>query len=194
MKASGCRELWFAPESGSQRVVDEIISKRINLEYVKKMIIACKKIGISSNCFFVIGLPGETKREIRQTISFAQKLGRLGADNCLFSIATPLYGTRLYHQAVEKGLLVKKIDEALSYDQALIKTPEFTSQDLINIRTQAININRRLYIKNSFNKLLYYLFNNPILAIGHLKNMLKIGMIFLKRQSYYLVNKNIKTD
>lgn len=194
MKVSGCRELWFAPESGSQRVVDEVIGKRMNLKYVEKMVVACKKIGISSNCFFVIGLPGETKKEIWKTVSFAQKLGRLGVDNCLFSIATPLYGTRLYCQVVEKGFLVNKKDEALSYDQALIKTPEFTPEELISIRKQATDNNRKWYLKNSLNKLLYYSFHQPILAIEHLKNMVKIGLIFLRRHHHYLVSVKTKKE
>lgn len=181
MKASGCRELWFAPESGSQRVVDEVIGKRIDLKYIEKMVIACKKIGISSNCFFVIGLPGETKKEIEQTLSFAQKLGQLGADNCLFSIATPLYGTRLYQEALENGYLVGAGEKALRFDRPLLTTPEFTPEELISFRNQALDNNRRLYVKNSINKLFYYLINDPVLAVDHLKNMLKIAYIFMAR-------------
>ena len=183
MKASGCRELWFAPESGSQRVVDEVIDKRIDLKYVEKMVIACKRIGMSSNCFFVIGLPGETMEEIRQTILFAQKLGQSGADNCLFSIATPLYGTRLYKEALENGFLVEASDEALSYDMPLLKTPEFTPEEIISVRNRALDENRRLYVKNSFNKLLYYLFKNPSLAVGHLRNIARLAFIFLRRHN-----------
>lgn len=190
MRAAGCKELWFSPESGSQRVVDEIIGKHLDLKYVAKMVVACKKIGISSNCFFVIGLPGETKAEIKKTISFAQKLGRLGADNCLFSIATPLYGTRLYDQAVEKGLFSKKSDQELMYDTPLLQTSEFTPEELVNLRERAQRENRRLYIKNSFNKLFYYLVHNPALAVEHLSNMSRIGLIFLRRHGARL-RKNI---
>lgn len=186
MKASGCRELWFAPESGSQRVVDEVIGKKIDLKYIEKMVCACKKIGISSNCFFVIGLPGETKKEIRETISFARKLGRLGADNCLFSIATPLYGTRLYKEAVENGYLIKIEGETLNYEKPLLKTKEFTPEELINFRNKALADNRKWYILNSLNKLYYYLFNNPYLAAGHLKNMSKTAKIFFRRFSHKL--------
>lgn len=181
MKKSGCRELWFAPESGSQRVVNEIIGKNIDLKYVEKMVDACKRIGISSNCFFVIGLPGETKKDIQKTFSFAEKLGRLGADNCLFSIATPLYGTRLYQEVVEKGYLIQG-DDLLRYDKPQIQTPDFSADELLAMREKAVNRNRKLYIRNSVDKLYYYLTNNPVLAVDHLKNISRIGLLFFFRK------------
>ena len=187
MRIAGCRELWFAPESGSQRVVNEVIGKHIDLGYVEKMVTICKKVGISSNCFFVVGFPGETKTEIEETISFAQKLGKLGTDNCLFSIATPLYGTRLHNEAVKKGLLSEGNDQVLMYDVPRLKTFEFTTEELVNLRNRAQKENRRLYIKNSFNKLFYYMVHNPALGVEHVKTMSRIGLIFLRRHCARLI-------
>lgn len=182
MKKSGCRELWFAPESGSQRVVNEIIGKNIDLKYIEKMVDACKRIGISSNCFFVIGLPGETKKDIQKTFSFAKKLGRLGADNCIFFLATPLYGTRLYKEAESKGYLIREGDSLQRYDRPHIQTPEFSGEELILMRETALAENRKLYIINSLRKLYYYLTNNPSLVVGQLKNISRIGVIFISRR------------
>jgi magnesium-protoporphyrin IX monomethyl ester (oxidative) cyclase len=184
MKASGCRELWFAPESGSQRVVNEIIGKRIDLKVIERMVELCRKVGISSNCFFVIGFPGETKEEIEESIAFAQKLGRLGADNFMFSIATPLYGTRLYEQAKEAGTLNEEDDESLMYGTPHLKGLALSSEELVAIRARALSENRKLFVINSINKLFYYLVycHNPILAFEHFRNMLRIGLIFFRRQ------------
>lgn len=182
MKAAGCKELWFAPESGSQRVVDEIIGKKLNLKYVEKMVLACKKIGISCNCFFVIGFPEETKKEILETIAYAKKLSRLGANNCLFSLATPLYGTRLYEEAKKKDLLENFNDSSLSYEKPVLKNPEYTPEELIALRYQALKEYQQAFVKNSFRKLLYYLTHNPILAYEHLGYLYRIGSIFLRRK------------
>ena len=139
MKASGCRELWFAPESGSQRVVNEVIGKRIDLKVIEQMVGLCKKVGISSNCFFVIGFPGETKAEIEETIDFAKRLGRLGADNFMFSIATPLYGTRLYNEALENGMLNEADDESLAYGTPHLKNLSLSSEELVQLRNRALS-------------------------------------------------------
>ena len=131
MKESGCKKLRVAPESGVQRVVNQIIKKKQNLKDVENAVILCKKVGIKVGCFFVIGFIGETKEEMEETINFAYKLKRLGADSFVFSIATPLYGTELYEQAKSGGFLRECFnDEALSEGGPLIETPEFTADDL----------------------------------------------------------------
>jgi anaerobic magnesium-protoporphyrin IX monomethyl ester cyclase len=131
MKESGCKKLRVAPESGVQRVVNQIIKKKQNLKDVENAVVLCKKVGIKVGCFFVIGFIGETKEEMEETINFAYKLKRLGADSFVFSIATPLYGTELYEQAKSGGFLRECFnDEALSEGGPLIETPEFTAEDL----------------------------------------------------------------
>jgi magnesium-protoporphyrin IX monomethyl ester (oxidative) cyclase len=131
MKASGCRKIRVAPESGVQRVVDQIIKKNLDLKAVEKAVVLSKKVGIKVGCFFVIGLIGETKEDIMETINYAYKLRRLGADSFVFSIATPVYGTELYEQAKRGGFLRDCFsDEALAAAEPLIETPEFTADDL----------------------------------------------------------------
>ncbi|MGE5574719.1 MAG: B12-binding domain-containing radical SAM protein [Ignavibacteria bacterium] len=131
MKRAGCKKIRVAPESGVQRVVDEVIGKNLDLKKVEQAVVLCKKVGIKVGCFFVLGMIGETKAEIEETIRFAYKLRSLGADSLIFSIAMPIYGTELYEQAKEGGYLREGFcDYALAATEPLIETPEFTSQDL----------------------------------------------------------------
>jgi magnesium-protoporphyrin IX monomethyl ester (oxidative) cyclase len=142
MKESGCKKIRVAPESGVQRVVDQIIKKNLNLKEVEKAVVLCKKVGIKVGCFFVIGLIGETKEDIEETINYAYKLRRLGADGFIFSIATPQYGTELYEQAKCGGFLRGCFnDEALSAAEPLIETPEFTADDLSELCARANLVN-----------------------------------------------------
>ena len=112
MKASGCKRVFVAPESGSQRVVNEVIDKRMKLEDVEKAVELFSKNGILVDAAFIIGLPGETKAEMEQTIKFAKRLRKKGASHTGIAIAAPLYGTRLYKLAVEKGYFDPKTDPA----------------------------------------------------------------------------------
>jgi anaerobic magnesium-protoporphyrin IX monomethyl ester cyclase len=142
MKASGCKKLRVAPESGVQRVVDQIIKKNLNLRDVEKAVILCKKVGIKVGCFFAMGFIGETKQDMEETIKYAYKLKQLGADSFIFSIATPLYGTELYEQAERGGFLRTCFsDEALSAAEPLIETPEFTADELRELCARANSIN-----------------------------------------------------
>jgi len=131
MKKSGCEKIRVAPESGVQRVVNQVIKKSLDLKTVERAVVLCKKVGIRVGCFFVIGLIGETKEEIKQTIKFAYKLRRLGAESFIFSIATPVYGTELYEQAKRGGFLKKDVsDDDFAAAEPLIETPEFTAEEL----------------------------------------------------------------
>jgi radical SAM superfamily enzyme YgiQ (UPF0313 family) len=142
MKKSGCKRIRIAPESGVQRVVDQIIKKDLNLKDVEKAVILSKKLGIKVGCFFVIGLIGETKENIKETINYAYKLRQLGADRFYFSIAMPVYGTELYEQAKRGGFLRECFnDEALAAVEPLIETPEFTANDLRELSAQANLVN-----------------------------------------------------
>jgi anaerobic magnesium-protoporphyrin IX monomethyl ester cyclase len=142
MRESGCKKLRIAPESGVQRVVDRIIKKNLDLKKVEKAVVLCKKVGIKIGCFFVIGLIGETKEDIEETINYAYKLRGLGADSFIFSIATPHYGTELYEQAKRGGFLRTCFsDEALSAAEPLIETSEFTADDLLKLCAEANLVN-----------------------------------------------------
>jgi magnesium-protoporphyrin IX monomethyl ester (oxidative) cyclase len=142
MKKSGCKKIRVAPESGVQRVVNQIIKKNLDLKSVERAVILCKKVGIKVGCFFVIGLIGETKQDIKETINFAYKLRRLGADSFIFSIAMPMYGTELYEQAKRGGFLRDVFsDDALAEAEPLIETPEFSADDLCELCALANLVN-----------------------------------------------------
>jgi len=142
MKRSGCKKIRVAPESGVQRVVNEIIGKNLDLKSVERAVVLCKKVGIKVGCFFVIGLIGETKEDIKETINFAYKLRQLGAESFIFSIATPVYGTRLYEEAKRGGFLRECFsDDALAAVEPLIETPEFSADDLVELCALANMVN-----------------------------------------------------
>ncbi len=145
MRASGCQKIRIAPESGVQRVVDQIIKKKQDLKEVEKAVVSAKKLGIKVGIFFVIGLIGETKEDIKETIAYAYRLRRLGADIFHFSVATPIYGTELYEQAKRGGFLKENFnDESLAEVQPLIETLEFTADDIHELCMQANSVNQTL--------------------------------------------------
>ena len=93
MKKSGCKRIRVAPESGVQRVVDQIVKKDQKLTEVEKAIVLARNVGIKVGCFFVLGLIGETKEDIQATINYAYKLRKRGADKSLGLIGVDVQTT-----------------------------------------------------------------------------------------------------
>ena len=132
MKESGCEYLGIAIESGSQRVLKDIIHKPVDLKKTKDIIRKVKERGIDVALNFIVGFPGETWGEIRQTFKYAEEIE---ADYCRFFIATPLPNTELYRMAKEKNLLREDFDFGKHlWTDGWLKSNEFRHQDLKVLR------------------------------------------------------------
>lgn len=103
-KASGCQYLCIAIESSVQRVIDEVVKKKLDLSKVEPVMQACKEVGLPLLAFYVIGLPGETAEEIKSNVDYAiDKYRRYGVYPT-FSLANPLPGTEFYDIVVADNL------------------------------------------------------------------------------------------
>lgn len=91
--------LSVSAESGVQRVVDEVIGKRLDLGAVERTVGSAAELGIPTLVHFIIGLPGETGEEINQTLEWALHLHERHGAWPAVQFATPLPGTRLAEAA-----------------------------------------------------------------------------------------------
>ncbi|MDO9066702.1 MAG: radical SAM protein, partial [Chloroflexota bacterium] len=101
MKASGCRLIHIGIESGNQEILDKN-SKGVNLRKVEETVRRAKRIGLELYGYFMVGLPYETEKTIRQTIKFSQGLD---LDYAQFSMLTPLPGTDVWKMMKEGKVL-----------------------------------------------------------------------------------------
>ena len=177
MKASGCIRINFPVESGSQRVLNEVIRKPLNLSKVRGLISYCRKIKLDYGMFLVIGMPGETMAEIWESFRFAASCGVYEPH---ISVATPYPGTKLLEICQESGCLKKEFNlDDLFIRSFLIKTEEWDSGDLENILLKG-----NLYLR--FNQIFHNPLNffiwmsrkvgNPKRLFFHIK---KVGGLFL---------------
>jgi radical SAM superfamily enzyme YgiQ (UPF0313 family) len=133
MADSGCKGINVAIESGNERVLRDIVEKKmVKLDMVPEMISKITERGMYCIANFIIGFPGETWDEIRETVAFAENCG---ADYVKFFVAVPLYGTKLYNTAVAMGA-IRSNEEYPKTDwrHSQISSEEWTSEDISILR------------------------------------------------------------
>jgi len=101
MRDNGLRLLLVGYESGNQQILHNI-KKGMRIEVAKRFTRDCHDLGITIHGTFILGLPGETRETIQETIRFAREIN---PHTLQVSLAAPYPGTFLYKQAVENGWL-----------------------------------------------------------------------------------------
>ena len=143
MKAAGLTEFTIGAESGTQRVLDEVIDKGgLTVEKIEQVVRDAVSLGMKPSCFFVIGIAGETLAEAEETVRFAEKLRKLGAENCNIRNSIPMPGTRQLQIAKEKGYLTVPEEQLENFDYVhtgkhLMITPEWTPKQIESLVAKA---------------------------------------------------------
>lgn len=94
LKNCGCFRVWIGAESGSQRIIDAM-DRRVDVQQVRDMIRAARQAGIQAGTFIMLGYPGETEADIRETV---EHLKASDPDLFTITVAYPIKGTGLYEE------------------------------------------------------------------------------------------------
>lgn len=113
LKDTGCSLLWVGAESGSQKVLD-LMNRRVEVSQVTKIIKLAKAKGIETGTFIMLGYPGETEKEITETIHY---LKIANPDIFTVNLAYPIKGTILFDKV--KHSFLKDYDWYSSTDNEI---------------------------------------------------------------------------
>jgi hopanoid biosynthesis associated radical SAM protein HpnJ len=129
MKEAGCRLLIVGYESGDQQILKNI-KKGATIERARQFTKDCHKLGLVIHGDFIMGLPGETRETINNTINFAKELD---VETIQVSVAHAYPGTELYDYAVKNGFIVgdnKMVDEG-GHQLAHIQYPGLPADEIL---------------------------------------------------------------
>jgi anaerobic magnesium-protoporphyrin IX monomethyl ester cyclase len=174
MKRTGCNYIAIGFESGNQEVLDRI-PKHMTLETCRRTARLVKKSGITLCGFFMLGLLGDTKETMQQTIDFAKEID---VDIAQFTIATPYPGTRFYEEVKKNGkFLVNDFD----LFHHTVGSVSFTHPDVASpkeVEDAYVRAHKEFYFRPNY--IFKQVLKHP--SLSYLKIMWRGGRTILKIQ------------
>jgi radical SAM superfamily enzyme YgiQ (UPF0313 family) len=99
---TGCRELNYAPESGSPATLKRI-KKSISVPKMLASMRAASRRGISIKANMIVGFPGQTWKEVAESFWFIVRMALVGVKDVAVFPFVPYPGSELFHQLVADG-------------------------------------------------------------------------------------------
>ncbi len=134
MKKAGCIAISFGVESGDQGILDSI-HKHTKVKQIKEVFRLCRKLGIFTNAFLMVGNIGETRESVYKTIELLREIKPFAIS---VSITTPYPGTHLFKEAKEMGYLREdmKWSELSHYSDSAhsLNLPTLSEREILNYR------------------------------------------------------------
>ena len=129
MRDAGLHHVIVGYESGNEQILKNIkkgVTKAQAIQFTKD----CKKLGITIHGAFIMGLPGETRETIRETIEYAKMLD---LDSIQASLASPYPGTEFYDMCKENGWISSDsfLDEG-GHQKCVINYPHLSNAEIFN--------------------------------------------------------------
>ena len=143
MRDSGCWLVSFGVESGNEMMLEKM-KKKADVAATHTALELCRKIGVRSSVYFLIGLPWEDEETFKDSVDLACELD---PDFVEFFYAYPFHGTEFYDIAVEEGLLQPGELPAEGYNHAALPTLHLSKERLESLRHEAL---RRFYLRPRF--------------------------------------------
>jgi hopanoid biosynthesis associated radical SAM protein HpnJ len=145
LRDNGLRLLLVGYESGVQRILHGV-KKGVLVDVARRFTRDCHDLGIAIHGTFILGLPGETRETIEETIRFACEIN---PHTLQVSLAAPYPGTELHRQAVEHGWLDEdhaELVDAHGVQLAPLSYPDLSHQETFD---SVETFYRRFYFRAS---------------------------------------------
>jgi radical SAM superfamily enzyme YgiQ (UPF0313 family) len=114
-------------ESGSERVRKDILKRNYSNDDVIKTTDLAKKYKLNYNFYVMIGIPGETIEDLKETIKICRICQPKAVEDYIFY---PYPGTDLYKLCEKMNLLNEKMDMGMERTQAILNLPGFSKKQI----------------------------------------------------------------
>jgi hopanoid biosynthesis associated radical SAM protein HpnJ len=145
LKDNGLRLLLVGYESGNQKILHNI-KKGLLVDVARRFTKDCHELGIVIHGTFILGLPGETKETIQETLNFAKEIN---PHTIQVSLSAPYPGTFLYKQAKENGWLYNEEIDLLTGEGTQIAPLDYPHLSHTEIFNSVEDFYKKFYFRPS---------------------------------------------
>ncbi len=175
LKEAGCHRISIGIESGSESFRREVLGRRQSNERIAEAFAACRRAGIKTKSFNIVGFPYETPAHFQETVALN---ARIQPDSVIIGIFEPYPGTQLADACLKEGWL--PTDRPDDWFQGRMDTvldmPAFPRRAILRaFRTFAYQVYRRRAPWKAFFYRVYYspLGERLIRLLAPLKDLLR---------------------
>lgn len=196
MKKAGLFHISFGLEAGSERVRNQIINKKINIQDFHRLISWCEELNIIPNSFFIFSHPTETWEDAQETINIIEKYkDRIEGSVAILHVYP---GTPLEKTAKEIGALPENFTWTKKHHPRIITLP--TAQGDVPLFKHKLSWAQisELLFRWSFTEKKYSLFKKIPSALSNIRSWRDIwryftmAVVYLKLKGQLLFSKNKK--
>ena len=128
LAAAGCYHIVYGVESGSPRVRREIMKRSATNQRFRDVFRWTKDAGIMATANYIIGIPGETRAEMAETIALHHELQPMDFG---FFVFYPYPGTDLFQTCQAKGYLPDDyLTRPANHRQSILNLPGVTQAEI----------------------------------------------------------------
>ncbi len=125
MKEANCFQFRLGIESGDEELRSKVVGKKISNDGIRQVCGLVHEADISLWTFNMVGLPGETEDNIRQTIALNREVQ---PETPFVSVFRPYQGTALYRECKEKGWISDRQVHSFFQNVSMLDQPSITAR------------------------------------------------------------------
>ena len=145
LRKAGCSGIHYGVEAGTPAAL-AALNKGITIPQVKEVFTMTRKAGLPILAYFMIGNPGETRKEVLETFRVARMLD---PDFVHLTILTPFPGTQIYTDALARGIIASDVWQEFARNPTTDFVPPHWGEHLTKAELQQLLVQgyHRFYLR-----------------------------------------------
>jgi len=171
LKDANCTSIGIGLESGDEGLRMNMLSRQTKDEKTIDAFEICKRVGINTMTFNMVGIPGETKIKFEKTIELNKRIVPYSAQLTIFY---PYRGTVLGELAYKEGYVVRRDGHPTFFGRGILSLPEFSLKE---IESSALWFHYKVYKDTNYKKACYLLFRDYLMRY---RSLFRMAQLLLK--------------